>query len=58
MRVTERFRRINFGSLEVEFTFDDPKAYSKPWSVVGSFHLLPDTEVMEYICEHQKWGPR
>lgn len=58
MRITERFRRINFGSLEVQFTFDDPKAYTRPWSVTGSFQLLPDTEIMEYICENQKWGQR
>ena len=58
MHITERFRRINFGSLEVQFTFDDPKAYTKPWSVTSLFHLLPDTELMEYICENQKWQPQ
>jgi len=34
--VTERFRRPGFGRLEIEFTFDDPKAYTQPWTV--SFH--------------------
>ena len=57
MRVTERFRRIDFGHLEVQFTFDDPKAFTRPWSATAQLRLLPDTEVMEYICENQKWTP-
>lgn len=54
MRITERFRRKDFGHLEVEFTFDDPKAYTKPWSVTVPFELLPDTEIIENICENEK----
>jgi hypothetical protein len=57
MRVTERFRRIDFGHMEVQFTFDDPKAFTRPWSATAQLQLLPDTEVMEYICENQKWTP-
>jgi hypothetical protein len=55
--VTERFRRIDFGHMEVQFTFDDPKAFTRPWSATAQLQLLPDTEVMEYICENQKWTP-
>ena len=54
MRVTERFRRRDFGHMEIEFTFDDPKAYTKPWSVTVPFELLPDTEIIENICENEK----
>lgn len=57
MRVTERFRRIDFGHLEVQFTFDDPKAFTRSWSATAQLHLLPDTEVLEYICENQTWAP-
>ena len=57
MRVTERFRRLNFGSMEVEFTFDDPEAFTKPWSEVAKFRLLPDTETMEQVCENEKDSP-
>jgi hypothetical protein len=32
-RITERFRRVNFGKLEIEVTVDDPKAYTRPWTV-------------------------
>lgn len=54
LRITERFRRLDFGHLSVEITFDDPKAYTKPWSVVIPFNLLPDTELIESICENEK----
>ena len=57
LKVTERFRRKDFGSLEIEFTFDDPKAYSRPWSVTIPFELLPDTELLEYVCENEKDQP-
>jgi len=50
-RVTERFRRPNFGNLEIEVTVDDPKAYTKPWTVKLNQRLYPDTELIEFICE-------
>lgn len=54
MRTTERFRRPDFGTLEVEFTFDDPVAYTAPWSVTVPFRLLPDTEIIENYCENER----
>ena len=50
LHVTERFRRKDFGTMDVEVTIDDPKAYTKPWTVNLPFRLLPDTELLEYIC--------
>ena len=50
-KVTERFRRVNYGSLEIEITVDDPKAYTKPWTVKVNQRLFPDTELIEFICE-------
>lgn len=50
MHLTERYRRPDFGHLEVQLTIDDPKAYSKPWTVNESARLLPDTDLLEYIC--------
>jgi hypothetical protein len=50
-KVTERFRRPNYGSLEIEITVDDPKAYTKPWTVKVSQRILPDTELIEFVCE-------
>jgi hypothetical protein len=58
MVTTEKFRRKTFGSLEVEVTFNDPKAYTKPWTVTVPFVLLPDTEIIENVCENEKDIPR
>ena len=55
MRVTERFRRRDFGHLELHATIDDPKAYTKPWTIVQPLVLLPDTELIENVCaENEK----
>jgi hypothetical protein len=50
LRVTERFRRKDFGHMDVEITIDDPKAYTRPWSVTLPLVLEADTELLEYIC--------
>jgi hypothetical protein len=56
MKLTERFRRVNYGTLEIEITVDDPKAYTKPWTVKIIQRLLPDQELIEFICgENQKF---
>ena len=52
-KVTERFRRPNYGNLEIEITVDDPKAYTKPWTVKVSQRIMPDTELIEFICEER-----
>jgi hypothetical protein len=54
MHVTERYTRRDFGHLEVQITIDDPKAYTRPWTVNARFELMPDTELMENICENEK----
>jgi hypothetical protein len=54
-KVTERIRRPNYGSLEIEFTVDDPKAYTKPWTVTLHQFLVLDTEMMDEMClENEK----
>lgn len=58
LRLTERFRRRDFGHMEIEFTFDDPKAFTRPWSTVVTFQLLPDTELLEHHCENEKDAAR
>ncbi len=54
MHLTERFRRRDFGHLEVQITIDDSKAYSKPWTITETFELQPDTELIEFVCENEK----
>ena len=50
-KVTERFRRTNYGNLEIEVTIDDPKAYTRPWTVKVNQRVYTDTELIEFICE-------
>ena len=55
LRTTERFRRINFGSMALAVTIDDPKAYSRPWTAQTiRFVLQPDTELLEHLCENNR----
>jgi hypothetical protein len=49
-KVTERFRRLNFGNLEITMTVDDAKAYTKAWSVTVNYALAPDTDMLEFFC--------
>lgn len=46
----ERFRRPNFGTLEMEVTIDDPKTYTKPFTVKFKHRLMLDTELIEHVC--------
>jgi hypothetical protein len=49
-KVRERIRRPAFGHLEIEVTVDDPKAYTKPWSVTLRQQFAADTELIDEIC--------
>jgi hypothetical protein len=49
-RITERFRRVNYGRMEIEVTVDDPKAYTRPWTVKLIHNLVLNTELIDYIC--------
>ena len=50
MTMTERFHRPTFGTMEVEVTVKDLKAYTKPWTVKFTWQLVTSTELMEYVC--------
>jgi hypothetical protein len=52
--VTERFRRPSYGRLQIEVTIDDPKAYTKPWTVNLTQKIMVDTEMMEFICNENE----
>ena len=54
MKLTERFRRRDFGHLSIEMTIDDPEYYTKPWTVTVFKELMPDTEMIEWMCENEK----
>jgi hypothetical protein len=54
-KVTERFRRVNYGQLDIEFTLDDPKAYTRPFTVRIDQRLVADgSELIEYICHENQ----
>jgi hypothetical protein len=46
---------LNYGKLEIEVTVDDPKAYTKPWTVKVNQSIVLDTDLLEYVClENEK----
>jgi hypothetical protein len=52
--MTERFRRPNFGTLEIDVTIDDAKAYTKPFTVRVNQRLMVDQEMIEFICNENE----
>jgi hypothetical protein len=50
LHITEKFRRRDVGHLDIEMTIDDPKTYTRPWTVTEKATLVPDTELLEYVC--------
>ena len=49
-RVTERLKRPSLGLMQIEIAVNDPKAYTKPWSVTIEMALIVDTQMLEEIC--------
>jgi hypothetical protein len=54
LRVTERFRRRDFGHLDVEMTFDDPTFYTRPFTIKVPHDLQADGDIFEMFCENEK----
>jgi len=55
MRITERYRRRDFGHMDLEMSFDDPKYYTRPFGFKTTLNLIPDSDVLEYVCtENEK----
>jgi hypothetical protein len=48
--LTERFRRPTYGRLEIDITVDDPKAYTAPWTVRVNQRIMPEQELLEFVC--------
>lgn len=57
LRLTERYHRRDVGHLEVQVTFNDPKAYTRPWTIPAEFDLIPDGQLIEYVCENERDAP-
>ncbi len=54
LKMTERFRRPNFGTLEIDVTIDDPKVYTKPFTVRVNQRITVDEEMIEFICNENE----
>lgn len=50
-KLVERFTRLNFGTLQIDVTIQDPKAYKEPFTVRVMQQLMPDGELFESVCE-------
>jgi hypothetical protein len=56
LRMTERYRRRSVGRMDIEVTLSDPKIYPHPWTVSLYANLVPDTELMEAVCNESTAG--
>ena len=56
LRMTERYRRRDFGNLELEVTLSDPGAYTRPWTMAVHAELAADTEMIEWVCNDSSHG--
>ena len=54
-KITERFRRVNYGTMEIDITIDDAKAYTRPWTIKLVHKIVLDTDLIDYMCvENEK----
>jgi hypothetical protein len=56
LRVTERFHRRDFGHIDIDITMTDSKAYTKPWPIILHPQLMPDSEMLEFVCIENNKG--
>jgi hypothetical protein len=56
--VSERFHRKDFGHMDIQITIDDPKAYTRPWTITENPSLLVDTDLLESVCEENNKDAR
>jgi hypothetical protein len=53
-KITERFRRVNYGRLEIDITIDDARAYTRPWTVRVNQRLIPGDQLIEFVCNENE----
>src|SRR5215510_4744185 len=54
-KITEHWRRLNFGTMEIDITIDDTKAYTRPWTITLTHRIVFDIVLIDYICtENEK----
>jgi hypothetical protein len=55
LRIVERFQRPSVGRMDVQVTIDDAKTYVKPWTARFYWEFVPDTELLDWVCENNKY---
>ncbi len=55
LHVVERIHRADHDTLVDDFTIEDPKAYTKPWTASQTYHLKPGWEIAEYVCDNNRY---
>jgi hypothetical protein len=53
-KMTERFRRVNYGNLEIDITIEDPKSYTMPFTVRVNHRVMLDTDLIEFVCSENE----
>jgi hypothetical protein len=54
LRTTERYRRVEYGRLEIVVVFEDPGAFTRPWTMTLIWDLAPQEELIEFVCENNR----
>jgi len=53
LRIQERFHRRDFGHMDLQLTIDDPQMYTRPFTIKVTEVLVPDSDILEYVCENE-----
>jgi hypothetical protein len=56
LHLVERYTRTDYGHIDLEVTIEDPKVFEEPWIRNFPLDLAPQEELMEYVCENNKWA--
>ena len=57
LRITERYHRRDFGHMDLDMTIDDPKAFTRPFSLKINQTFAADTDLLETVCENDRSVP-
>ena len=55
LKMTEYFKRTAYGQIAYRAVFDDPEVFESPWTQRATLKLAPDEELMETVCENNRW---
>ena len=60
-KMTERWQRLNYGTIQIDITIDDPKAYTRPFTIRVHHRLMTDgkfdADLIEFICQENNKAP-